>query len=136
MAIETAGSFSSATVNGYTVRTSPTTSTLSAVSNSLVSENISAATDTIENKKIIMGIDVKVAFSNVNATFVIEVSHNGTDWVTAVTIDSDTEPDSTGVKTYLVDLTDIYSPYFRLHYNKGALSVGSSGTLQFFHAYT
>ena len=133
MATSTSPSFATATVNGYTVKTTATSSTLSGASDILVSQNISANTDKIENKKVVMGIDIKVAFSNVAALLKLQVSHNGTDWADAVTISSDTTPDVTGVKTFLVDLTNIYSPYFRLIFNDTGLSVGTSGTAQFFY---
>ncbi len=135
MAIETSGSFASATVNGYTVKTTPTTAALSAATNELVSENIAANVDTIENKKIVMGVDIKTAYDNVAASLIVEVSHNGTDWATAVTIDLDVEEDTLGVKTYLVNLTDVFSPYFRLKFNGGKASVGTSGQLEFFFAW-
>ena len=136
MATATAPSLGAATVNGYTVKTTGTSSTLSGATDTLVSPNISANTDTIENKKIVAGIDIKVAFSDVAATLVLQVSHNGTDWADAVTISSDTTPNVTGVKTFLVDLTNIYAPYFRIHFNPTGLSVGTSGTAQFFYAFT
>tara|TARA_Y100001973_G_C5133572_1_gene299092 strand:+ start:346 stop:759 length:414 start_codon:yes stop_codon:yes gene_type:complete len=135
MASATTPAFASATVNGYTVKTSSTTSTLSGATDTIVGANILANTDKIENKKIIMGIDVKVAFSDVAATLTLQVSHNGTDWADAATLSSDTTPNVTGVKTFLVDLTNIYAPYFRLHFNPTGLSVGTSGTLQMFYAY-
>jgi hypothetical protein len=136
MAKETIGSFSSSTANGYTVRVTPTSDPLAASSNSLVSQNINADTDTIENKKVIMGIDIKVAYATVSASLGLEASHNGTDWVTVSSIAADVNPETIGVKTYLVDLTNIYAPYFRLHFNSGVAAVGTSGTAQFFYSYT
>jgi hypothetical protein len=144
MATTTSGAFASATVNGYTVRTTPTTSTLSGATDETVSYNISTNADTIENKKIVAGIDVKVAYSDVAAFLIFEVSHNGTDWATAVDMSTDLTPNVTGVKTFLLDLTDIYAPYMRFHVNGGtttakaaisATSMGTSGTMQFFFAY-
>ena len=70
MAIETAGSFSSATVNGYTVKTTGTTSALSSASNSLISQSIIPSTDGIENKKIIMGMETKGGFNDTAAVLV------------------------------------------------------------------
>ena len=135
MAIQTAPAFATTTVNGYTIRTTPTSSSLSVNTNSLVSTIILPSADAIENKKIIMGIDIKVAFLDVAAILKIQGSHNGTDWIDIATIDSDTTPDSTGVQPFFIDLTDIYVPNFRLHFNSSGLSVGTSGTLQFFFAY-
>lgn len=135
MASAQTNSFVSATIAGYTVKTTPTSSTLSAATDTLVSTTIASNTDTIENKKIIMGMDVKVAFSDVAATLKLQVSHNGTDWADASTISTDVTPNVTGVKTFLVDLTNIFAPYFRLHFNDPGLSVGTSGTAQFFYAF-
>ena len=135
MAIETAPTFATTTVNGYTIRTSTTSSALSSGANSLVSATIQPSTDAIENKKIIMGIDIKVAFADVAAILKIQGSHNGTDWLDIATLDSDTTPNSTGVQHFFVDLSNVYTPNFRLHFNSSALTVGTSGTLQFFFAY-
>ena len=134
MAIETAPAFATTTVNGYTVRTTTTSTALSSNTNSLVSQTIVPSTDAIENKKIIMGVDIKVAFSDVAAILKIQGSHNGTDWLDIATLDTDTTH-SAGVQPFFVDLTNVYAPNFRLHFNTSALSVGTSGTLQFFFAY-
>lgn len=135
MASATSPSFGVATVNGYSVKTTSTSSALSAATDSLVSENISSSASIIENKKIIMGMDVKSAFSNVAALLKLQASHNGTDWADVATISADTTPNVVGVKTFIVDLTNYYAPYFRLHFNDTSLSVGTSGTAQFFYAY-
>lgn len=135
MAIETAPAFATTTVNGYTIRTSTTSATLSVGTNSLVSATIQPNADAIENKKIIMGIDIKVAFSDVAAILKLQGSHNGTDWLDIATLDTDTTPNTTGVQPYFVDLTGVYTPNFRLHFNTTDLNVGTSGTLQYFFAY-
>tara|TARA_Y100000310_G_scaffold247854_1_gene253602 strand:+ start:510 stop:938 length:429 start_codon:yes stop_codon:yes gene_type:complete len=141
MAERTAPSFATTTVNGYTVRTTTTSSTLAGSTDSLVSENIVPSADSFENKKIVMGMDVKVAFADVPAVLTLQVSHNGSDWVDVSTLSSDTTPNVTGVKTFFVDVSSIYAPYFRLHFNGSSTtvlttqSVGTSGTMQFFFAY-
>ena len=135
MSSSTSPSFGTATVNGYTVKTSTVSSTLSAATDTLVSQNIASNTDVIENKKVIMGMDVKIAFSDVVAPLVLQASHNGTDWADVSTIIADTTPNVTGVKSVIADLTNYYAPYFRLHFNTSALSVGTSGTAEFFYAF-
>ena len=141
MAERTAPSFATTTVNGYTVRTTTTSSTLAGSTDSLVSENIVPSADSFENKKIVMGMDVKVAFADVPAVLTLQVSHNGSDSVDVSTLSSDTTPNVTGVKTFFVDVSSIYAPYFRLHFNGSSTtvlttqSVGTSGTMQFFFAY-
>ena len=135
MAIETSPAFVTTTVNGYTIRTTASSTPLSVATNSLVSPIILPSADAIENKKIIMGIDINTAFNDVLAQLKLQGSHNGTDWIDIVTLDNDTTPDSTGVQPFFVDLTDVYTPNFRFHFNSSALSVGTSGTLDFFFAY-
>lgn len=134
MATTTAPAFASSSVNGFTVKTTSTTTGFSAGGDTVVSPNISTNVDNINNKKLIMGIDVKVAYANVAATLVLQASHNGTDWVDYATLSSDTTPDVTGVKLFVVDTTNLYAPYYRLHFNPTGLTVGTSGTLQFFLA--
>tara|TARA_R100000152_G_C6721679_1_gene147595 strand:- start:13 stop:450 length:438 start_codon:yes stop_codon:yes gene_type:complete len=144
MATRTSGVFASATVNGYTVKTTPTTTALAGATDETVSVNIETDSDAIENKKIVAGVDIKVAYSDVAAYLIFEVSHNGTDWATAVDMSTDLTPNVTGVKSFLLDLTDIYAPYMRFRVNGGtttakaaisATSMGTSGTMQFFFAY-
>jgi hypothetical protein len=135
MATDTSPNFTSATVNGYTVRTTTLSSTFVATTDTLVSDSIHADTDVIENKKIIMGIDIDVAYADVVATLILQGSYNGVDWEDVSAIAADTTPNVTGAQSYLVDLTDIYAPYFRLHFNPTGLAVGTSGTLKFYFAY-
>ena len=144
MATRTSPVFASATVNGYTVKTTGTTTALAGATDETVSVSIETNTDSVENKKIVAGVDVKVAYSDVNASLIWEVSHNGTDWATAVDMSTDLTPNVLGVKTFLVDLTNIYAPYMRMRVNGGvttakstitSLSMGTSGTMQFFFAY-
>mgnify|MGYP003131402478 CR=1 FL=1 len=144
MATRTSGVFASATVNGYTVKTTPTTTALAGATDETVSVNIETDSDAIENKKIVAGVDIKVAYSDVAAYLIFEVSHNGTDWATAVDMSTDLTPNVTGVKSFLLDLTDIFAPYMRFRVNGGtttakaaisATSMGTSGTMQFFFAY-
>ena len=135
MAIETAPAFASSTVAGYSVKTSSATSTLGSATNSLSSVTIPTNTDAIENKKFIGGMDVKIAFSDVAGILKLQASHNGTDWVDISTLTSDATPNVTGVKSFLIDTTNIFAPYFRLHFNDDAKSIGTSGTLEFFYAF-
>lgn len=134
MAIIAAPSFADATVNGFKVKTTTVTSALSSGSDSLVSPSIDTSVDDINNKKLIMGIDVKVAYANQVATLVLQVSHNGTDWMDYQTLSADTEPDSTGNKIFIADTTNLFAPYYRIHFNPTATAIGTTGTLEFFVA--
>lgn len=135
MAQQSTAAFAKVTTNGYSVQTTPTSTALVGANDELLSLNINADTELIENKKVIMGIEIMATFADVGADLLLEGSHNGTDWVTLVTIDSDVQENISGVKTYLVDLTNIFSPYFRLHFNSVKAAVGTSGTAQFFYAF-
>lgn len=139
MATTTTGAFVSSTVQGYTVLTSAESAVVGTATDSIASTTINSTVHSIENKKIIMGIETTVAFADVAATLKVQASHNGTDWADVVTLSADTEPDASPVevKPYLADLTDVFSPFFRLVFNDpdGTLAIGTSGKLKFFFAY-
>ena len=135
MATTTTGAFAASSVQGYTVRTSPSSSALSASSDNIVSKTINSSTDSFENKKIIMGMETTTAFADVAGVFKLQASHNGTRWVDVVTMTSDATPNVEEVKPFFVDLSNIYSPYFRFIFNDDGKSVGTSGRLNFFYAY-
>tara|TARA_R100001082_G_scaffold106462_2_gene79359 strand:+ start:12 stop:458 length:447 start_codon:yes stop_codon:yes gene_type:complete len=147
MAITTASAFASSTTAGYTVRTSSTTSALANTGDTIVSAAIDTSVDPIENKKIVVGVEVKTAFANVEAHLGYQLSHNGSDFTQTVDISTDTTPDVAEVHVFTADLTNVYAPYIRFIFNpsssvKGILAaasdnvnVGTSGQLQFFFAY-
>lgn len=84
------------------------------------------------NKKLLVGINVTTAGTDVVATLKLQISHNGTDWVTQATAIADTTPNVTGVKLALVDLTDVYAPYYRLAFNEAAaVNPGTTGRFKF-----
>jgi len=136
MATTTAGAFVSATVNGYTVKTSPTTATMANATDKCVSATIVPSTDSIENKKLLMGMDIQVVPDVASASLEIQASHNGTDWVTVSVLDASVAA-STGVTSYLADLSGVYAPNFRLAYNDATVvsSVGTDFTTKFFFAW-
>tara|TARA_Y100000310_G_scaffold309623_1_gene353920 strand:- start:373 stop:819 length:447 start_codon:yes stop_codon:yes gene_type:complete len=147
MAVTTGSAFAKSTTAGYTVRTSSTTSTLANTGDTVVSAAIDSSVDSIENKVIVAGIDVKVAYANVEAHFGYQLSHNGSNWSRTVDIETDTTPDVTGVHVFRADLSNVYAPYFRFIWNPSSsvadilaaasdnVNVGTSGTLQVFFAY-
>ena len=135
MAVRTAGSFVASTAVGYTIRTTPTSTALVGATDSLASEAIATNTNLLLGKKVVMGMEVIQAFSNVAATLTLEVSHNGTEFAEYATLTADTTPDVQESKIFVVDLQAIEVPYMRLHFNKGALSVGTAGTAKFFYAH-
>lgn len=129
-----APSFATSSANGYTINVTASSATMDQ-NNTLLSPVFGETGDYIENKKVVMGIDIKTAYSNVVAPLKLQVSHNGTDFSDHSTLIADTTPDVAGVKTTIADLTSTYAPYYRLVFNDGGLSVGVTGTAQFFFAY-
>jgi len=107
-------------------------STVVAMANSQVnSDNI---VEDMGGKKQLVGINVTTAGSDVAATLIVQGSHNGTDWVTLATATEDTTPNVTGVKLALVDLTNIYTPFYRLAFNAGGLTTGTTGRFKFIYS--
>ena len=130
--------FAESTTGLYTVQQTATALALGSGKGSdrLTSQSINTSTNRIMGKKVVVGIDVKGAYSNVAAPLSVELSPDGTNWSTSVaTALADTTPDSTGVKVGLADLTDIEAPYARFVFNTNAENVGETGTLEFFFAY-
>lgn len=84
--------------------------------------------------KFICGIQVTVAFADVAATLILQTSLDGTNWVDSDTLSTDTTPNVTGTYVYLADLTSVYSPYARLIFNKGGLTINTTGKLKFLYA--
>ena len=84
--------------------------------------------------KILVGINITVAFEDVAATLILQVSFDGTNWYDLSTLDSDATPNVTGVQTFLADFSSTYAPYARLIFNKGGLDVGEAGTIKFMYA--
>ena len=135
MATTTTGAFAASSVQGYTIRTSPSSASLSGASDNIVSKTINSSTDSFENKKIIMGMETTTAFADVDGVLKLQASHNGTSWVDVVTLASDSTPNVEEVKPFFVDLSNIYSPYFRFSFNSDGKGGGTSGRLNFFYAY-
>ena len=86
------------------------------------------------NKKIIVGMDVSIAYADVVAILGVQISHDGTNWIAAATAIADTTPNVTGIKQALVDLSSIYAPFFRLAFNTSGLNCGTSGKASFFYS--
>ena len=135
MASSQTPAFATATANGYTVKTTSNSSAMTNNTDSLVTPAINANSDTIENKKIIMGMTVATAFNDAAADLKIQGSHNGTDWADLVTLSSDITPNVEETKPFLANLSDIYTPYFRFIFNSGNLDVNKNGVASFFYAY-
>uniref|UniRef100_A0A6H1ZQV3 Uncharacterized protein n=1 Tax=viral metagenome TaxID=1070528 RepID=A0A6H1ZQV3_9ZZZZ len=129
--------------NGYVYGNTETTSAvMENTANALVSypigytssTELNPRNDAISNKKIIVGMNVTVAYADVVAILSVSASPDGTNWTDVATAIADTTPNVTGIKQAVVDLTDIYAPYFRLTFNSSGLNVGTSGKSKFFYA--
>ena len=74
----------------------------------------------VNGKKLIVGFNTTTAGANVTSDFHIDGSIDGKNWVMiGSSLDDDTEPDTTGVQLYTVDLSDYTLPYYRLAWNDG-----------------
>ena len=91
-------------------------------------------TDNLENTKFIAQLEIVNSCSDVNSSFVLQASHDGTTWIDAVTISSDTQPDIIGNTAWAVDTVDYYAPKWRLVVNNNELDVGTTGTLKISYA--
>lgn len=138
MAIEAQSkSFAAVSVGTFTTRTSATSDALSGASNQLVSVAEPTSTQNIMGKKLCVGYTISGTYSDVAAHFGIQVSHNGTDWSSnVVTVTTDTTPNVAGTYVFLADMTDIQAPYWRFAFNTNEVSVGTSGTMNFFSSVT
>lgn len=131
MATRTAGAFVMKSVNKYKVGTSATSAVVAGATDNIVSPVI---LDDLGDKKILVGVNVIVAFDNVGAELDVEGSTDGTNWVALAEATSDILEDATGVKLYLVDLSSIRAPYYRLKVNNDGAAINTTGTLKFIYA--
>lgn len=125
--------FTSSTVNNQTVYTSAESQTIGS-NDSLVSGDI---TQNVSAKKFILDFEITTAYNDVAAKLEVEGSLDGTNWGVVDSLSSDTDPHNTGRTLYIVDLTSYTSiPLLRIHFNSGALGVGTSGKCKFRYAFT
>lgn len=94
----------------------------------------SGARNAFMGKKVLLGIDITVAFSAVLSTLVLQISLDGTNYYDLATLDSDVTPAVTGVQTYLADFTNTYAPYARLKFNANGLTINTTGRVKFLYA--
>lgn len=120
---------------GYTSATAPADTAYYIVSRPIGQR---AANGDVRNgfmgSKVLLGINITVAFTDVAATLVTQISLDGTNWYDFATTDSDVTPNVTGIQTYLVDFTSVYAPYVRLKFNASGLTIHTSGRVAFLYA--
>ena len=74
----------------------------------------------VNGKKLVVGFNTITAGANVTSDFHLDGSIDGKNWVMiGSSLDDDTEPDTTGVQLYTVDLSDYTLPWYRLSWNDG-----------------
>ena len=118
-----------------------------------VNDNLSAATvapvtppipstSRISGSRVMVFINITGAGSDVAADMFMEMSPDGTNWTTHegvgtdyITLSSDIKPNETGYKVFLVDLTSFRSPFYRIGFNSGGLSVGTGIRFQMGYSY-
>jgi hypothetical protein len=69
------------------------------------------ARNLFSGKKILVGINVTTAYSDVVATLILEGSGDGVAWTTIATAIADCTPNVTGVTWAVADLTSTYLPF-------------------------
>ena len=84
-------------------------------------------------RKVAVGVNVSVAGGASAAKLNIEYSFDGVNFSAPTEVSDDISADQTGVKTYLVDLTGIQVPYYRLSLG-GVASLGTAGRFQLIYA--
>ena len=132
----TCGAFTYATANTYTVATSATSAALGSATGKVISPTINGNEYIFENRKFPAGftVDSSNQYSDVEAHLDLQISHDGSNWVTVDTLSTDCTPNVAGVKVFEADLEDYYAPYYRFVFNDEGLNVGTTGQGQFFWA--
>jgi hypothetical protein len=123
-------------IYGYTAASAVLSNTANNLTSYFIgytSTNTSIPRNHFSGKKIYAGINISVAYADVNAVLLFEGSYDGTNWFTIATMDSDTTPNVTGVQMTQVDLTSIHVPYYRLNFNSSGLNCGTDGKLAFLY---
>ena len=119
-------------VNGYVYNVSDISTVLSSTANTLAS---SAISHELGQKKVLVAFEVTTAFAGVTPNFIMQGSFDGTTWVALATVATLSSVGSTGIQAYLVDLSSIYAPYYRLAINTaGGVNLGTSGKGRFHYA--
>jgi len=93
-----------------------------------------AVRNSFMGSKVIVGINISVAFTDVVATLVLQVSPDNSNWYDLATLDADTTPNVTGVQLYLADFTSTACPYARLKFNASGLTIHTTGRVAFLYA--
>ena len=129
---------------GYVYGHTATSDTLKGATNALISPIFGVGNGVISTKarnlcsgtKFMVGINVTTAYTGGAATLIVQGSGDGVNWTTAATASANLSSviTGTGVTWYLVDLTSIYLPYYRLIFNGGNATVNRAGELQFLYA--
>jgi len=128
---------SATTTNSYVVYKTEATPAISTITGSGTSDALASraiSTTGFNGKKIMVGVEIIGAFSDVASNCTVELSTDGSSWTaTYATVSSDITPNvnSPGLKLGLVDFTTTEVPFFRIVANQNAQAWGNSGTLKF-----
>lgn len=129
--------FATSTVNlyaKYETAASPLISGLTGSGTGDILASRAISTTAFNGKKIMIGVDVTIAFSDVASTLTVQLSHDGSNFTdTFATVSADITPNVTGLKMALVDFTSTDVPFFRIVANASGLTWGNSGKLKFFY---
>ena len=101
------------TSNSYQVFTTEITPDLTTGTDGIASKVIT--TTSLNGKKVMMGIDVTSAYSDVAGEVTLQLSADGLNWTSNyATVIADSNPNETGIKYGIVDLTSVEVPFYRL----------------------
>ena len=118
------------TSNSYQVFTTEIIPDLTTGTDGIASKVIT--TTSLNGKKVMMGIDVTSAYSDVAGEVTLQLSADGLNWTSNyATVIADSTPNLTGIKYGIVDLTSVEVPFYRLVFNSAGNNVGTSGNLRF-----
>lgn len=85
-------------------------------------------------KKRQVGINIEVGGTDVVADLELYGSFDGINWIALTAgLIADVQPNVTGVKTALADLTSYDLPYYKLVFNEAGVDVDTTGRFRFLY---
>ena len=97
--------------------------------------NSDEITEDLSNKKIMVGIEVVIAGTDVVADLEVWASPDGTNYaVVAADVIADTTPNVAGTRVAQADLSSITAPYYKLVFNAVGNDVDTTGRFKFLYA--
>jgi len=97
----------------------------------------------LSGNKVLIFLDINTGGADVVADLFLELSPDGTNWTQQnnllgtdyITVSTDINPNTEGVKVFMIDLTDWFSPYFRIGFNSAGNNLGTDIKFQMGYSY-